>query len=177
MAGNNEVKLKAGDTSKYKKVLSWNADQPRHKKYTMECLSCGHKTQTSIKSFRNSCKKCSSHRLGTNKNTPEETMWMRYKHKAQTAGQVFTITPEVFGQLLHGECFYCGAQPSQVLKLQRTTDNKLTYNGVDRKENDLGYTDSNAVACCWTCNQAKSSMKFADWKELVKRWSERVEKW
>ena len=177
MAGNNIVKLEVGQEGKHKRVLSWNKNEPRHKKYTMECVLCGYKTQTSIKSFYNSCKSCSTYKVGSNKNSPEETLWKRYEWKAKQAGQVFEVSSETFARLLHSDCFYCGAEPKQEFVMKRKTDNYLLYNGVDRKENDLGYTESNCVACCWVCNQAKSNIGFDDWKNLVTRWSERVEEW
>ena len=177
MAGNNEVRLSVGETSEHKRVLAWDETQERHKKYLMECLRCGAKTQTSIKNFYKYCKTCNSHQIGKNKNTPEETMWKRYKWKAEKANQVFEILPEIFGELLHQDCFYCGKPPSQVMNLKRSKDNTLIYNGVDRKENDLGYTASNSVACCWVCNQAKSNIGYEDWINLVRQWSKRVELW
>lgn len=169
--------LKVGDRSKYKEVVAWNKNEKRHKKYTMKCLSCGYQTQTSIKSFYNTCKKCSSHRIGVNKNTLEKTMWMRYKNKASKAGQPFSVSPDIFATLLHKDCYYCGAPPKQIVKIGRRTDNTLIYNGIDRKENSLGYTNKNCVPCCWTCNQAKSSTPLEEWKRLVRLWNERVDNW
>lgn len=175
--GNNNVKLSVGDTSNWKKVLAWNKDLPRHKKYTMQCIKCGYTTETSIKSFYNSCKKCSSHRIGKNLRTPEETMWFRYKLRAEKENIVFSVSKKVFSQKLHEDCFYCGKPPQQKLNLTRKTDNKLIYNGIDRKENIIGYTNENVVACCWVCNQAKKNYSLQEWKSMIKKWAERLDSW
>lgn len=172
-----EILLKVGDTSNWKRVVAWDKTAPRHKKYTMECIKCGYTTQTSIKSFTNSCKRCSSHRLGNNLRTTEETMWKRYKLRAKKDGILFDVSQEAFSKVLHDNCYYCGQEPSQTLKLGRLTDNTLIYNGVDRKENSAGYTDNNIVAACWKCNQAKKNYSLDEWKRMVKMWSERVDDW
>jgi len=36
------------------------------------------------------------------------------------------------------------------------------YNGIDRKENGIGYIESNAVTCCKVCNWAKGKMSYGD---------------
>ena len=44
------------------------------------------------------------------------------------------------------------------------------YNGIDRIDNNKGYTIDNIVPCCHICNQAKSSFtlqEFQDWIEKV----------
>ena len=33
-----------------------------------------------------------------------------------------------------------------------------TYNGIDRKDNNLGYEKANCVPCCKRCNQMKNDM-------------------
>ncbi|KXS17257.1 hypothetical protein M427DRAFT_43194 [Gonapodya prolifera JEL478] len=60
----------------------------------------------------------------------------------QTAGRkVDLITHEQREELKRGICFGCGATPA---------------GGIDREENDEGYTESNARPACFPCNRMKS---------------------
>lgn len=170
------VKLSVGDISSTgKKILSWDYEQPRHKKYKMECTRCGFAQQTSVKSFFNTCKHCGN--SGSRYTTKERQLWNRYKSRAKREGIKFEISEEKFSVICGQECFYCGKPPSQVINLKRFDNNILVYNGVDRKYDDVGYTDENCVACCWICNQAKKNYGLGEFGEMVKRWSERMENW
>lgn len=170
------VRLKVGDISPQGKlVIAWNKDAARHKKYKLRCIKCGYETDTSIKSFHNTCKSCSTVR--TNLITPEHHLYYKYKHHANTVGVPFDISVEKFSVLVHMDCFYCGISPAQELVLPRKVDNYLLYNGVDRKICALGYTDENCVACCWPCNQAKRDWPIDQFEKMVRAWSERVDQW
>jgi hypothetical protein len=54
-------------------------------------------------------------------------------------------------------CFYCGH--SEIYGV----------NGVDRKDNAVGYTLENSVPCCATCNFAKRQMTVAEFIAWVDR--------
>lgn len=170
------VKLKVGSVSKTgKKVLAWNYEEPRHKKYTMQCTKCGYTCQTSIKSFYNTCKSCSTVRTVTT--TKERQLWLRYRSKAKKEKQQFSITEEQFSKIVKENCLYCGKQPSQKLVLGRKSDNILLYNGVDRKNDIDGYTVENCAPCCWICNQAKKNYGIDEFKNMVNAWSKRLDLW
>lgn len=170
------VKLSVGDVSSSgKKVLAWNYNKPRHQKYTMQCTKCGYICQTSIKSFYNTCKSCSTVRVNTT--TKERQLWNRYKSKAVKDNMPFEITEIEFSNLIKNNCFYCDTEPSQKIIMNRKKDNILIYNGVDRKYDKLGYTADNCVACCWICNQAKKNYGINNFKKMVIAWSRMVEKW
>lgn len=50
--------------------------------------------------------------------------------------------------------------------------NSCGCNGIDRKDNQLGYEILNVVSCCKICNIAKNDMKiceFLSWIEVVFR--------
>ena len=170
------VKLSIGDVSKSgKKVLSWNYDELRHKKYTMECIKCGYVCKTSIKSFYNSCKSCSTVRINTT--TKERQLWNRYKNRAIKDKIIFTLSEDDLLDIIYNDCYYCGVKPSQEILLARRDDNTLIYNGIDRLYDDAGYTVDNCVACCWICNQAKKNYGLDKFKDMVIQWGKRVNKW
>lgn len=55
----------------------------------------------------------------------------------------FTLTRKQFEIVRKSTCYYCGLSES---------------NGVDRLYPTLGYTTSNSVPCCKTCNYAKNDL-------------------
>ena len=64
-----------------------------------------------------------------------------YKRDARNRKYKWDLTREEFTLLFNGQCHYCGQSPAQ---------------GVDRMDNDQGYTPNNAVSCCRKCNNMKS---------------------
>lgn len=56
---------------------------------------------------------------------------------------VFTLTRNQFDAIRQRDCFFCGLHDS---------------NGIDRLYPSMGYTTTNSVPCCKTCNYAKNDM-------------------
>lgn len=170
------VALEIGQVSEQGKiVIGWNKDADRHKKYKMKCIHCEYETDTSIKSFHNVCKKCSIKK--TNSTSKERQLWNRYKSKAIKLGLPFNISEDDFAKIIYKNCYYCGIEPKQVIKLGRKIDHTLIYNGVDRKINKIGYTAENCVACCWICNQAKKNYPIEDFKKMIEVWYKKSREW
>lgn len=91
-----------------------------------------------------------------------------YKFKAKNKDIPFELSLEEFLKLTSGNCFYCGAKPSQIKKSGRTKNSdSYIYNGIDRINSNEGYTKENTVTCCWKCNRAKSTMMQKDFFEWV----------
>lgn len=79
--------------------------------------------------------------------------WNAYRKDAERRDHVFQFTLERFTQLFWQKpCFYCG-------EVNATA-------GVDRLDNGLGYTEDNAVPCCYTCNIMK---RTASAPEFIKK--------
>lgn len=79
------------------------------------------------------------------------------------------LTKEEFRKLTKQNCVYCGVEPSNVRK-SRYNNGDYIYNGIDRVNNDVGYTTKNSVPCCWDCNSAKKEKpveKFIEWLERI----------
>lgn len=51
------------------------------------------------------------------------------------------------------DCIYCG-EPPEARPVQRGRDS-INASGMDRIDNNIGYTVSNTVPCCTWCNQSK----------------------
>lgn len=67
-----------------------------------------------------------------------------YYHNAINAGREFSLTEKEFESLIEQRCAYCGGDGF----------------GIDRMDNDIGYTKENSVSCCSPCNQMKSNLGF-----------------
>ena len=72
----------------------------------------------------------------------------------------FELTHDEFRVLTKGNCFYCGAEPSQ--KFGHQLNGQYIYNGVDRYDNSKGYSTENCVSCCGSCNKAKGKRSADD---------------
>lgn len=94
--------------------------------------------------------------------TPEQAVenqiFHSFKYNARTGNRVFTLTLKEVLALIYQNCFYCGTGPSNKMKYRYRDGIVLRYSGLDRKDNDKGYTPSNVVPCCKRCNQIKSNL-------------------
>lgn len=71
----------------------------------------------------------------------------RAGQRARAIGRAFTLTLEEYIALVTKPCEYCGLP----------LDQKSGY-GLDRLNNDLGYTLENVVQCCSLCNTQRSNI-------------------
>lgn len=78
------------------------------------------------------------------------------------SGDVFTLTPELLFIKTQGDCVRCGKKPSPDC-------DGFVRNGVDRVNNNEGYTDRNTVSCCEDCNYDKGSLSEDELLERDKR--------
>ncbi len=94
-------------------------------------------------------------------------MYQIYKHNASRRNLNFDLSFYQFRKLAESNCHYCGRYPREA----RKKGILFVSNGVDRKNNDIGYIKTNCVSCCSTCNTAKMKMpynEFISWiQDLV----------
>jgi hypothetical protein len=113
------------------------------------------------------CKRCSGNRRLPKGESAFNSIICIYKHRANKLGLCFKISKKRFKILVSACCFYCGSAPANVMDSRNGT---YTYNGLDRLNNNLGYTYKNCVTCCKRCNTAKMTSSFEDflfWIEKV----------
>lgn len=89
-----------------------------------------------------------------------------YKSSARNKHHEFCLTKEQFRELTSSKCYYCGAEPS-LTRLQHWGREAYTFNGIDRLDNNHGYTVENCVSCCKTCNFMKSNKNVDSFLSLV----------
>ena len=83
------------------------------------------------------------------------------KKAAKERNYVWELTKDQWRALVIGKtCHYCqiGALPK-------------TGCGLDRKDNNLGYTMNNVVPCCHSCNRMKG--KYLTYEEMMLIWNNR----
>lgn len=98
-----------------------------------------------------------------------------YRANAKRAGREFSLSFEWFRETVLKRCYYCGHEPSNVqryydYRVAHAYGESIRYSGVDRLDNTKGYTESNCVPCCKTCNLAKrllTEKEFLDWVARV----------
>ena len=83
------------------------------------------------------------------------TIFARYRLGAKARNLSFEITKEQFLSFWQKPCSYCG--------------DEIKYIGLDRIDNDKGYTPDNIRSCCAICNKMKRDQKENDFLERCKR--------
>lgn len=105
--------------------------------------------------------------------------YRRYRYDADKRNLEWLLTDSDFQRIIHSECFYCGSEPTKRWNVytkygrsgtQWMEEADVLLNGVDRKDNNIGYTVDNCVPCCSECNYAKRTTHadhFLAWVERV----------
>lgn len=98
-------------------------------------------------------------------------VYKTYKGNARKRGLLFRLSISEFEKFIFADCFYCGQVPQQskFVGQKNRRDRLLSYNGVDRKDNSIGYINNNCVSCCSICNAAKSDLTFEEFQNWVQR--------
>jgi len=117
---------------------------------------------------RNYCSTCNQQK---SKDSPIKSLYTNYQRNAGKAYRDFNIEFNNFKQLIHSDCHYCGTPPSQWFKKKESKEGVM-YNGLDRQDNNKGYTLDNVVPCCKFCNFAKKTSELDEFES----WLDRVAK-
>lgn len=97
-----------------------------------------------------------------------------YKNQAKKRSKLFELSLSDFKSIVTGDCIYCGAAPSVVKRPHPAINGHVIVNGVDRIDNNIGYTASNCAPCCKICNYAKQQMTVTEFVAWVNRVSEHM---
>lgn len=85
----------------------------------------------------------------------------RYLARAAEKDLEFVLTKNEFAKFVNDKCYYCNK------------DTHINHkNGIDRKDNDIGYIIDNCVSCCRECNYMKGILNENEFIETCKRVSE-----
>jgi hypothetical protein len=101
-----------------------------------------------------------------------------YKQSAKNRDLIYNLDYEMFASITQSNCYYCNLSPkpynlhyNRDMKIRSSTleggydldwaDQQWVYiNGIDRKDNALGYILYNCLPCCKMCNLAKGTMGY-----------------
>ena len=175
-----KIDLKPGDRIGRLTVISevsrekygWN----RPRRFFLFKCDCGKETVTTGYGHINSCGCLQREKAivtGTSKRLPFGESSLRalhnsYKVRSQKRGIEFILSRDEFRKLTSSNCHYCGIPPSQIHK-GTWKGGDYAYNGLDRVDNNLGYTHENSVPACFRCNTAKNTMGQAEFFEWIRR--------
>lgn len=96
-----------------------------------------------------------------------------YRNSAKKRGHSFEFTKEQFRDLTKQNCWYCGIKPSQIAydgsKMKGYMRGFYFYNGIDRMDNNQGYTEANCIPCCSRCNRMKMASSGEDFISQIRK--------
>lgn len=104
-------------------------------------------------------------------------LYQTYQKVALKNGREFSLTKPEFKELTGGDCHYCYHPPrlcrypgkSESKAKKKSQWGEYWYNGIDRKNNAVGYRSDNCVPCCFICNRAKGSMGYDEFLDYLKQ--------
>ncbi len=168
-----ELMLKSGDTFGRWTVIKFSHKVKRGLVFLCRCV-CGRERGVLGSNLRYGlsescgCKRFDSHILPAGQ-AARNRMFLVYKSSAKKRGRLWGLTRELFEILISGDCYFCGQPPSALTGYYKAERTKVLVSGVDRLNNEEGYTEENTVSCCKTCNYAKRVMSESEFKSWIDR--------
>lgn len=168
--GNGKRKLLEGKTFGRLLVISYCGDNNRRQPvYLCQC-SCGNTKKilgySLINKGTQSCGCLHKEKVSKKPGIAAfNALFSHTKLASESRNYKFDISKDEFEKTIQQPCFYCGS------KEERTFNNSNKYttpykyiSGIDRKNNDLGYTMENIVPCCEQCNKSKRTLSVQEFK-------------
>jgi len=84
--------------------------------------------------------------INENKKNSKTQNFNVYKRSAEYKNLDFEVTFDDYVKIVESNCYYCGIIQEK------------GFNGIDRKDQKLGYILENCVSCCKICNYMKGSL-------------------
>jgi hypothetical protein len=113
------------------------------------------------------CMGCYSKRLSDGESA-FHAVWNDYVQQSRRRKLEWSITKSGARKLFETSCFYCGTPPTAI-KTIPNGQGSFTFNGIDRVDNAIGYTQDNSVACCRICNFMKQGMSVGDFLAHIRK--------
>jgi hypothetical protein len=119
---------------------------------------------------------------------PKEASWNKFKsiyeQGAKKRSLSWELDVKLFRLLTISNCYFCGSLPYKIFTAYeiksgkrfhgvsgpRLEQSKIVVNGIDRLDNNIGYTTENSVPCCSICNFAKRDLDltiFESWLDTI----------
>jgi len=97
------------------------------------------------------------------------SVYDNYIQNSKRRGLSFELTKEEAKSLFTSNCYYCGVEPSKFRQPKNRIRSGFMYNGIDRVNNEIGYTADNCVTCCFVCNRMKYILSQKEFLEHISR--------
>lgn len=160
-------------------VVKRGRPRPNKHLYWLCRCSCGKEKEVATTTLRSGQSQSCGHGRGFKKGhipvtrLPEgqaacRDLFVTYRNGAKRKGVAFDITFDDFKSITQQPCVYCGSPPTHEYYRNRTYGAYIG-NGIDRKENALGYTIHSAVSCCLECNYAKRDKSYDAFINHIRR--------
>lgn len=141
----------------------------RYNLWKTECLNCGYISikDTSHVNKNYGCKCCNMLKKGE---VGLKMLYGAYQWQAKKTYGEFSLNLDDFQILTSSNCYYCGSAPSQKMhnRCSSFAWGDYIYNGIDRKDNAIGYFLSNCVPCCNICNWIKGAKNSDEFKDYIR---------
>lgn len=143
---------------------------------TWECIcDCGNTTKLSTDAIRSGkTKSCGCGRSTRKKKFGEARInahFSNYRTAAIKRNKEFLLNRGEFEKIVLDNCYYCGNHP-KIYPNNGNYNGNIPVNGIDRKDNAVGYTLNNCVPCCSICNFMKVKMSDDAFLSHVEKISE-----
>lgn len=92
-----------------------------------------------------------------------------YKSAAKKRNIIFELDKEFFSLIVFKNCSYCGEDPKKRTNGRKSINGIIPLNGIDRKDNNIGYTVENCVPCCPKCNFMKMKLNDGEFLSQIEK--------
>ena len=90
-----------------------------------------------------------------------------YKSNAQRKNREYSLSNDSVRKLLLSDCFYCSSPPGRKVDYKKLKGS-IIVSGIDRLDNNKGYTEENCVSSCKRCNYKKGADSHDDFIQWIK---------
>ncbi len=133
---------------------------------SLQCISC--KMNNSLQKEETRRKRNATISAKWKDTSQRNSLFSSYIRNARKRGYPFSLDKNQFEELTKQNCHYCNIKPSTIKHTKNIGDRFIYYNGIDRKDNNVGYELNNCLPCCQACNRAKLKMSYDDFKQWIK---------
>lgn len=135
---------------------------------TTKSCGCLKKEQHNLQKNRKTFLIGNTYNRGIKNESCFNILFNNYKYNAKKRNYEFLLSKEEFRILTSQNCIYCGIKPLNIIK-SKTCYGEYIYNGIDRIDNNIGYTTDNVVPCCEICNIMKMALSQEEFLNHIKR--------
>lgn len=173
--GTPRYKDEVGNTYGKLTVLEFRGTDKRTSFWLCRC-ECGEYITTRGNTLRSkqvvSCGKCKI--WSVDPMVPYNRLYRTLKNGAKSRNLDMDLSFDDFLIMIKLNCYLCGSPPSDVRfswtrrPANRYLDEGVLVNGIDRVDNNKGYTKDNSFPCCEQCNKMKSNLSLETFKNKIR---------